>query len=99
MTENYQELLDESKSYPHIAVYKQTKNGVQYGWRIQAEDGYLLMDSAESACEQSAPDAEPVAVVYLCPVIFCPLHYGFDNFSICAVKDEEASQDMQQASP
>lgn len=76
-------------SFPNITVYKKLKDGVQYAWRINPNEGYVMYDTRDETTE---PREDPetgeiieVPVTYYYTVASLPLRYDFDNFPWVAV--------------
>lgn len=89
----YTEVIDNSFSFPNITIKKTLKDGVQYGWRAYANEGYMMYDTTSEIWQQDSPDSEPYLVTHYFTLAGFPLNYNFDNFTWVAVLRSEVNED------
>lgn len=78
--------------FPNITVYKKLENGIQYAWRINANDGYVMHRATANNTELDPETGEEIPVTYYYTVAHCPLNYNFGNFSWVAVPRDSVDE-------
>ena len=84
-------------NFPNITVYRKFCDGVQYGWRFESNEGYVMYDTtAEDTEPWVDPDTDeiiPVPTIYYYTNVDCPLRYDWDNFTWVAVLRSSVPED------
>lgn len=70
---------------PNLSVYKTLVDGVQNGWRVIPNDGYVMYDTAANNMELDPDTEEEIPVIYYYTRLECPLNTNFDTFTWVAV--------------
>ena len=80
--------------FPNITVYRIYKDGVINGYRVNANDGYVLLDTSEEyntiIDEETGEYIDPPQYFR---VVICSLRTNFDNFSWVAVEENSVPED------
>ena len=84
--------IDTTKNYPNLTVYKNLKDGVLNGYRVNSNDGYVMYDTNDEYYEIDEATDEEVPVTYYFTVAQLPKTYNFDNFSWVAVLRSEVDE-------
>ena len=72
-------------SYPNITLYKSLRDGVQTGWRINANEGYVFYDTTAINLETDPDTMEDIQVTYYYVVAALPMREDMVNFRWVAV--------------
>ena len=72
-------------SYPNIMLYKVLRDGVQTGWRINANEGYVFYDTRANNTEYDPETGEETPVIYYYTVASLPMREDMVNFRWVAV--------------
>lgn len=78
--------------FHNITVYKKLENDIQYAWRINTNDGYVMYNINDNNTELDPITGEEIPVKYYYTVAHCPLNYNFDNFSWVAVPEDSVDK-------
>ena len=89
----YMETIATEYNYPNITIYKQFRDGVQYGWHITTNDGYVMYDTSANDMDYDEED-NPLPVIYYYTQAYCPINYNFSIFSWVAVPRDDVPRDM-----
>lgn len=92
MSAVYTEEIATDKVYPHIIVYRKFKDGVQSGWRLATESGYVMYDTNDHYTESDPDTMEEIPVTYYYTGAHLPLNYNFDAFSWVAVPRDSVDE-------
>lgn len=81
----YAEEITTDKVFPHITVYRTFMDGIQNGWRLATEVGFVMYDTNDnySIFDPDTMEETPVTYYYTCA--HCPLNYNFTAFPWVAV--------------
>lgn len=79
-------------NYPNLTVYKKLFDGVQSGWRVIPDDGYVMYDTAENNTELDPETEEEIPVIYYYTSLNRPLNARWDNFSWVAVPRDSVDE-------
>ncbi len=79
-------------NFPNITIQKRLRDGQPCAYVAQADEGYVIYDTAAENYEQDSPEAEPKKVIYYHSKIICPLTLDFSKFSWQAVPKDTADQ-------
>ena len=85
------ELTDEY-SYPHIVLYKMLRDGVQYGWQIYPEEGYVMYDTTDETYEIDPETGEEIPVTYYFVDVSLPMNYPMNNMTWVAVPRDSVDE-------
>ena len=89
---NYTETLNENFNFPHIDIYNQYRDGVQYGYRAYTHEGYVMYDTTDNTFEPDPETGEEIPVTYYYTLAGFPLRYNFDNFTWVAVPRDSVDE-------
>lgn len=81
----YTETLATDITFPNIDVYRTYRDGVQTGYRIVPQEGYLMYNTAANDTEYDPETDTEVPIIRYYHVLHCPLIFDFDNFPWRAV--------------
>lgn len=83
----FTEQLATEYNFPNITIYKQFRDGVQYGYRIVPNENYVMYDITEENYEIDEETGQEVEVIHYFTVCYAPLTYplGEDTFPWRAV--------------
>ena len=81
---NYTEEISTEHNYPNITIFKQFKDGVQYGWRVIANEGYVIYDPNDPQTGYDEDDNE-IEVFYYYTIKILTFNFDFTNFPWVAV--------------
>ena len=78
---------EEHNSYPHLTVYDRMNGETPNGWRVNADDGYVMYDPTEEVPSTIDPmtGEEMPGEVYYSRVRYLPRSYDWSKFSLVAV--------------
>lgn len=79
--------ISETKTIPHATVYELTLNGAPAGYKIEADDGYILYDSNSITHAENPETGETETTVNNAESIFTPVNFNFAAWKTC--KKEE----------
>lgn len=88
----YTEEIATDKVYPHIAVYRTFRDGVQNGWRLITDPGYVMYDSNDHYTEVDPDTMEETPVTYYYTRAELTLNYNFDAFPWVAVSRDSVDE-------
>lgn len=80
-------------NFPNITIYKRLRDGIQTGWRANANEGYVFYDPNEINLELDPETGEDIQVTYYFRVSYLPLNHNFANFRYVAVPESEVPAD------
>ena len=84
MTANYKyEVSPAHNVYENMTVYDRYRDGVPSGWRVEANDGFVMYQENEVHTE--IIDGEETTVIYYCTVAMINPYFNWDNFDFVAV--------------
>lgn len=79
------EISTEHNIYPNITVYDRFRDGVLTGWRINANEGYVMYHANANDTELDPETNEEIPVTYYYTVATKSLTSSWDNFDWVAV--------------
>lgn len=79
-------------NFPNITIYKRMKDGVQTGWRMNADAGYVFYDVTADDTEMDFETNQEVPVTYYSRVRYLQLKRDFTNFPFIAVPESEVDK-------
>lgn len=79
-------------NFPNITIYRRLKDGVQTGWRMNANDGYVFYDTTANDVELNPDTMEETPVIYYYRVRYLSLNRDFTNFPFVAVPESEVDE-------
>lgn len=79
-------------NFPGITVYKSLRDGVQTGWRINANDGFVFYDTTANNTEYNPDTMEFVPVTYYYTVAALPMREDMVNFRWVAVPRDSVDE-------
>ena len=89
------QVVAEHNIYPNITVCKTLMNGVQTGWRVTPNDGYVFYDTTDEYTEFNPETEEDVPVRRYFTIAYLPLIYNWDNFGYVAVLRSEITSESE----
>ena len=89
----YTEVLATDITFPNIDVYRTYCDGVQTGYRIVPQEGYLMYNTAANDTEYDPETGTEVPIIRYYHVIHAPLIFDFDNFTWVAILESEVDED------
>lgn len=89
----YTETLATDITFPNIDVYRTYRDGVQTGYRVVPQEGYLMYNTAANDTEYDPETDTEVPIIRYYHVLHCPLIFDFDNFTWVAVLESEVDED------
>lgn len=92
MSVAYAEEIATDKAFPHIAVYRTYMDGVQNGWRLATETGYVMYDKTDNNTQLDPDTMEEIPVTYYYAGAELPLHYRFSAFPWVAVPRDSVDE-------
>ena len=72
-------------NFPNITIYRRLRDGVQTGWRMNANDGYVFYDTTAHDVEINPDTMEEIPVIYYYRDRYLTLKRDFTNFPFVAV--------------
>lgn len=81
----------EHNIYPNLTVYDRFRNGVLYGWKVEANPGYVFHDTTENYTEPDK-DGNEVPVTYYYTVMGISPYYNWANFALVAVPRDSVDE-------
>lgn len=85
-------VVSSEHNYPNITVYRRIIDDVQTGWRINANEGYVMYDPTRNDTEIDPDTMEERPVTYYYTVKSAPLNYNWDNFHYIAVPRDSVDE-------
>lgn len=85
------EVSVEHNIYPNITVYDRLRDGAPFGWRFNANDGYVMYDTSANNTERD-DEGNEVPVTYYYTVYTASPRYNWDNFHWVAVPRSEVDE-------
>ena len=79
-------------NYPNITVYRQLKDGVLYGWQVNANEGYVMYDPNANDTEFDPITMMPKPVTYYYTIKVLTLNFNFANFPWVAVPRDSVDE-------
>jgi hypothetical protein len=76
-------------NFPNITIYKRSKDGIQTGWRMNANEGYSFYDTTANDVETNPETMEIIPVTYYYKVRYLSLDRDFSQFPFVAIPDSE----------
>lgn len=72
-------------NFPNITIEATYLNGRHTGYRLTANEGYVIYDTTANDTEIDPDTMEEIPVIYYYTISILPLSYPFDNFPWVAV--------------
>jgi len=88
------EVSTEHNNYPNMTVYDRFVDGVQNGWRLNANEGYVFYDTTENNTEPDPITGEERPVTYYYTVAYIPRNYPWARFPYVAVPRSEVDENF-----
>ena len=88
----YTEVLATDFSFSHIDIYRQYNDGVQYGYKVLAQDGYVFYDTTATDTELDPDTMEEIPVTYYYTIRLLSMRYNMGNFSLVAVPRDSVNE-------
>lgn len=86
-------LSTEHNNYDNITVYDRLVDGeTGFGWRINANEGYVFYDSSANNTELDLITGEEVPVTYYYTLAYLPRNYRWENFPYIAVPRDSVDE-------
>lgn len=79
-------------TFPNITVYKALRDGVLTGYRINANEGYVMYDTRRNDVGYDPITMEEIPVTYYYTVSEVPLAFDFVNFPWVAVPRDSVDE-------
>lgn len=79
--------ISATKTIPHAVVYELTLNDVTTGYKIEADEGYILYDSDSIARVENPETGEAETTVNSAESIFAPVNFNFDAWKTCKAEE------------
>ena len=92
MSVAYAEEVATDKAFPHIDVYRTLMDGVQTGWRLATETGYVMYDKTDDNTQLDPDTMVERSVVYYYTGAELPLGYRFSTFPWVAVPRDSVEE-------
>lgn len=92
-------VVSTAHNYPNITVYRRIIDDVQTGWRITANEGYVIYDATANNTEIDPDTMEEIPVTYYYTVKNFSLNYNWDNFPWVAVPRDSVDENYIFALP
>lgn len=90
----YTEVLANDFNYPNIDIYRRYTDGVQTGYKVLPQEGYVMYSPTNDVITELDPNTgEEVTNIYYCRLAILPLRYNFDNFNYIAVLESDVPAD------
>lgn len=74
--------------YPNLTVHQILKDGVHDGWRVLADDGYVMYDTAANDTalkfDEATGEMVEVPTIYYSIRVDLPVNFNFANFTWAA---------------
>ena len=81
-------------NYPNITISPTYYNGVQDGYDVIPNYGYVMYSQSTDVITDIDPNTgNEVTEIYYCRYAWLPLRYNFDNFDYIAVLESEVPAD------
>lgn len=84
----------EHNVYPNMTVHKKLRDGVLSGWRIKANEGYVIYDTQEDNSYVDPDTGDLVSPIYYYVEADKPAIYNWNNFHYVAVLRSSVPEDM-----
>lgn len=75
----------EHNNYPNITVYDRFRDGTPFGWRVEANEGYVMYHANENATELDPETGLERPVTYYYTEAGLSPYYNWNNFDFVAV--------------
>lgn len=82
-------------NFPNITIYRRLKDGIQTGWRMNANDGYVFYDTSANDFEIDPATFREVPVIYYYKVRYLTLNRDFTEFPFVAVLESETVKEEE----
>ena len=84
---NFTEEIATEYNFSNITILKLLRDGIQYGWKIRPNEGYVMYDVTDEFYEIDEETGQEVQVLHYFTEAVCPLNYplGEDTFPWRAV--------------
>lgn len=79
------EISTEHNIYPNITVYDRFRDGSPYGWRVEANEGYVMYHANANDTEPDPVTGEIRPVTYYYTASHLSPYYNWNNFDFVAV--------------
>ena len=86
--------VDTTKNFPNITVYKYLKDGVQIGYRVNPNEGYVMYDTTSNDSIYDPETEQDIPITYYYTVMYTPLNYDFNNFTWVAVPRDSVPENQ-----
>lgn len=88
----YTQEIATEHNYPNLTVFRLLNDGVQYGWEIKPNEGYVMYDVNATNTELDPDTMEEIPVTYYYISWSLPLRYNFANFHWAAKPRSEVDE-------
>ena len=85
MIPNYTFEIAEEFGIPGLTISRRIRDGVQVGWRVSADEGFVFYDPLANDVETDPETLEKIPVTYYYTIAFLPKRYDFARFHYVAV--------------
>lgn len=92
MAEWTHEISTEHNIYPNLTVYDRFADGEARGWRVNANDGYVMYDTTANDMELDPVTGEEIPVTYYYTLMYLTQYYNWDNFAWVAVPRDSVDE-------
>jgi hypothetical protein len=74
--------IDEQHNiYPNLTVHKRMRDGVQSGWRVLPNDGYVMYDTTDENWGVDPETGDLIPMIYYYTNVDLPVNFNFANFT------------------
>ena len=80
-------------NFEHITIYKRLCDGVQTGWMMEADNGYVFYDTTANNTYVDAQSGIVIPIVYYYRSRYLNLNRDFNTFPFVAVQESTVSAD------
>ena len=83
------ELSVDHNGYEHLTVWDRLRDGESAGWRVNADEGFVMYDPTEEVPSAIDPvtGEETAGVIYYSRVRYLPRNYDWSKFDLAAVAE------------
>lgn len=79
-------------NYENMTVYDRFRDGVQSGWRVNANEGYVMYQPSVLYPSADPETGEPIEVHNYFTLVMINPYYNWDNFDYVAVPRESVDE-------
>lgn len=84
----------EHNIYPNLTVYDRFMNGVQYGWRVNANEGYVFYNKNENYTETNPETGLEEPVTHYYTIVYPGPSVDWNDFPYIAVPRDSVPADQ-----